>query len=249
MIGRIAIVLGVCVVAVVGWNPLAAHRDTSGLLVEGYGVEETGVERQANGVLKVRALTRMPGVRAEMVRWWFADFLQTTAHYQRWHPTAHVWMDWENKVPGAYVGASHLVHEYIGDELMKLRIQFVPPEELLGEIDAPESTVFVCARAGLLEESINVSTMCHVIRDTDFGAEMRSVFWMGHIARRNGNEEEFSIEGLLGNTALVRMLAVSRDDGVALMRHAIEEMGYLADFLPGLYASEHERATIGGAAG
>lgn len=248
MVGKIAIAAAVLVVAVFGWNPLGPHRDISGLLVEGYGSGETWVERQSNGVLKVRALTRMPGVRAEMVRWWFADYLQTTAHYQRWHPTAHVWMDWENKRPGAYIGASHLVHEYIGDELLKLRIQFVPPEELLGDHDAPVGTVFVCARAGLLEEPINVSTMCHVIRDTDFGAEMRSVFWMGHVARRDGNAQVPSIEGLLGNTALVRMLAVSRDDGVALMRHAIEEMGYLADFLPELYAAEHATASIEGAA-
>jgi hypothetical protein len=45
-----------------GWNPFAPYRDTSGVLDDGYSGFETGAERQANGVYKVRALTRMPDV-------------------------------------------------------------------------------------------------------------------------------------------------------------------------------------------
>ena len=41
-------------------------------------------------------------------------------------------MDWENKEPGEIIGASHLVHEYIGGDLSKLRIQFVNPFEFFG---------------------------------------------------------------------------------------------------------------------
>lgn len=113
--------------AIFGWNPFSAHRDTSEILAEGYSDFETGVHRQSNGVYRVRALTRMPDVKAKMVRWWFADYMQTTEHYKRWHPTAHVWMDWENKKPGEIIGASHLVHEYIGEDMSKLRIQFIEP--------------------------------------------------------------------------------------------------------------------------
>ena len=67
---------------------------------------------------------------------------------------------------------------------------------------------------------------------------MRSFFWLGHIARRDGNAETVSIEGLLGNTAALRYLLACREPGIDLMTHAIEEMGYLADFLPGLYRDE-----------
>lgn len=225
-------------VAFFGCNPLARYRDTSGILADGYSQFETGVHRQLNGVYRVRALTRMPNVKAEMIRWWFADYMQTTEHYKRWHPTAHVWMAWENKQPGKSSGSSHLVHEYIGEDLSKLRIQFVDPEEFLGPLEPRDDRWVICARVGLLEEPLNVATMCHIARDMEWGAEMRSVFWLGHIAEREGNATVFSIKGLLGNTALARYLALDRRFAIDLMTHATEEMGYLADFLPQLYAAE-----------
>ncbi|MEP2990566.1 MAG: hypothetical protein ABJN65_08600 [Parasphingorhabdus sp.] len=225
-------------VALFGWNPFSANRDTSGVLGDGYSDLETGVHRQPNGVYRVRALTRMPSVKAKMVRWWFADYMQTTAHYKRWHPTAHVWMDWENKKPGEIIGASHLVHEYIGEDLSKLRIQFVKPQEFLGPLEDRDDRFIICARAGLLEEPINVTSMCHIVRDTEWGAEMRSVFWMGHIAKRNGNDTVTSVEGVLGNTWLARRILVDEKLATDLMSHAIQEMGYLSDFLPQLYSEE-----------
>lgn len=121
---------------------------------------------------------------------------------------------------------------------MKLRIQFVHSEEILGELEDREDRFVLCAKAGLLEEPLNATTMCHIVRNTEWGAEMRSVFWLGHIARREGDEEVFSIEGLIGNTAIARYLALPEAGGIDLMTHAIEEMGYLADFLPALHASE-----------
>ncbi|MEP3050993.1 MAG: hypothetical protein ABJP48_07805 [Erythrobacter sp.] len=226
--------------AIFGWNPFAADRDTSGVLAQGYAGFETGSERQANGVYKVRALTRMPGVKAEMVRWWFADYMQTTEHYKMWHPTAHIWMDWENKTPGEIIGAAHLVHETIGPDptVHKLRIQFVEPTDYLLDWEDGPGKVAICARAGALEEPMNFSTLCHIVRDTEFGAEMRSVFWMGHVSKRDGNENIFSIEGLAANTWLARRLLIRQEFADNLMTHAIEEMGTLSDFLPELHAAE-----------
>lgn len=238
---KLVIWVGVAIavaIAIFGWNPFSSYRDTSGLLADGYTEFETGVRRQPNGVYQVRALTRMPNVKAEMVRWWFADYMQTTEHYKRWHPKDHVWMAWENKQPGEHVGASHLVHEYIGDELSKLRIQFVDPEEFLGPVEWGPGQFVTCARAGLLEEPLNVSSMCHIVRDTEWGAEMRSVFWLGHIGGREGNREVFSVKGRLGNTFLARQLVLDEEFAVALMTHALEEMGFLAVFLPELYAAQ-----------
>ncbi|WP_270729207.1 DAPG hydrolase family protein [Shimia sp. Alg240-R146] len=214
-------------------TPTPDHADASG-----YSDFETGVKRHPNGIIEVGALTRMPGVSAEMVHWWFADYLQTTDHYKLWHPKAHVWMDWENKKPGEIIGASHLVHEYIGPELHKARIQFVPVEDILGHPLENDDDVAICARAGMLEEPLNAVRMCHIVRNTEFGAEMRSRFWVGFVAQRDGNDEVPSLQGLLGNTMIARRLLVSHQDGVDLMQHAIEEMGYLADFLPELYAAE-----------
>lgn len=231
------------IVAIFGVPPFSGGP-TAGY-AEGEPGFETGVKRLPNGIYEVSALTPMPGVTPEMVRWWFADYMQTSEHYQRWYPDAHVWMDWENKVPGEYVGASHLVHEYIGEDLEKLRIQFVPPEEILGDVNLRDGDVAVCAKPGLLEQPMNGGQMCHIIRATEDGAEMRSRFWLGMVAKRDGNEQVGSIAGLIANTYLVRNLGVSKSGAEDLMNHCTEEMSILAGFLPALYAAETQNQPEG----
>jgi len=231
----IAIAVFLLVLVIIGCVPFSPFRDTNGVLTDDYTEMETGIHRQANGIYVVKALTRMPDVKPRMVKWWFAEYMQTTEHYKRWHPTAHVWMDWENKKPGEIIGASHLVHEYIGQEFHKLRIQFVDPAEFIEHYQESDNQIAICARTGLLDEPMNLGSMCHVVRATAWGAEMRSIFWLGHVDRRNGNNQVLSIEGVLGNTALMRYLFISPEMATDLMIHAVEEMGYLADFLPELY--------------
>ena len=51
----------------------------------------------------------------------------------------------------------------------------------------------------------------HFLRDTDYGCEMRSRFWL------------FEVPDMAG---------------AGIMHHCIEEMGTLADFLPDLYMQE-----------
>ena len=235
-----ALVVGVFTAAILyfGLAPWSSTVDAEVMLQPSYKKLETGVARLPDGTLRVSALTRMPGVEARMVRWWFADFMTTTEHYKKWHPRDHVWMDWENKSPGEAVGASHLVHEYIGGELNKLRIQFVDPTEFFDVDPNDDHTFVICARVGLLDQPINLGLMCHMVRDTEFGAEMQSRFWLGHVAAREGNETKMSAAGLIGNAAIVRRFAVSEESGIALLKHCIEEMGFLADFLPDLYAAE-----------
>ncbi|WP_413701946.1 DAPG hydrolase family protein [Psychromonas sp. KJ10-10] len=229
-------------IAVFGINPWATANRGPDVLSEKYTELETGVYRAGNGILVVKALTRMPNVEPEMVRWWFADYMQTTEHYKRWYPTEHVWMDWENKKIGEHIGSSHLVDEYIGETLNKSRIQFVEPSEILNGYEESEDRFAICAFAGLREEPINASKMCHIVTKTEYGSEMRSVFWQGYIEKRhseNPNQTVFSLEGLIGNTALARMLIVNKHEGIALMDHAIGEMNILAGFLPELYAQEN----------
>jgi len=226
------------IIGAFGLPPFSGGPSGNDLLAGNPADFKTEIRRQANGVYEVSALTDMPDVTPEMVRWWFADYMQTTDHYKRWHPTAHVWMDWENKKPGEYVGASHLVHEYIGEELVKLRIQFVPPEEILGPVTFRSDDVAVCARPGLLEQPLYGGKMCHIIRRTETGSKMLSRFWLGQVAKRSGNDIVPSIEGVIGNSYLARRLGVKSSDARALMNHATEEMGYLAEFLPELYAAE-----------
>ena len=227
-------------ISVVGLKPFKQTIDANKTLVEQTGVYVNEVRRLPDASYLVAVRTPMPKVKADMVRWWFSDFLQSTEHYSWWHPKDHVWMDWENKKPGENIGSSHLVHEYIGGELSKLRIQFVNSAEFFGYEVNDENTFVICARVGLLEENINIAKMCHVVINTVDGAEMRTRFWLGHIAKREGNKTIFSIQGFIGNTALARLFVLDKQIAEDLKRHAKEEMKYLADLLPTLYESEKE---------
>jgi len=227
--------------AIFGLQPFKTSIDAEATLVKETETYETEVRRLPDASYLVAVRTPMPGVKAEMVRWWFADFLNTTEHYSWWHPEDHVWMDWENKKPGEVIGSSHLVHEYIGNELSKLRIQFIDSSEFFGFNPNDEDTFVICARVGLLEEEINTAKMCHVVRNTQTGAEMRSRFWLGNVAKRDGNETIRSFEGFVGNMALVRLFLIKQQvNPEDLKRHAIEEMTYLAELLPSLYKLENE---------
>ena len=229
------------VVSIFGLQPFKTSIDAETALIKETESYETEVRRLPDASYLVAVRTPMPGVKADMVRWWFADFLNTTEHYSWWHPEDHVWMDWENKKPGEVIGSSHLVHEYIGSELSKLRIQFIDSSEFFGFNPNDEDTFVICARVGLLEQEINTAKMCHVVRNAQTGAEMRSRFWLGHVAKRDGNETIRSFEGFVGNMALVRLFLIEQQvNPEDLKRHAIEEMTYLAELLPSLYKSENE---------
>jgi len=237
----LSFLLVVIVLSIFGLQPFKTSIDAETTLVKEIESYKTEVRRLPDASYLVAVRTPMLDVKAEMVRWWFADFLNTTEHYTWWHPEDHVWMDWENKKSGEVIGSSHLVHEYIGSELSKLRIQFIDSSEFFGFDPNNEDTFVICAKVGLLEEEINTAKMCHVVRNTETGAEMRSRFWLGHVAKRDGNKTIRSIEGLVGNMALVRLFLIEQQvNPEDLKRHAIEEMTYLAELLPHLYKSKNK---------
>jgi len=227
------------IVSVFGLRPFNQFIDADKTLVEEAGVYASEVIRLPDATYLVAVRTTMPKVRADMVRWWLSDFLQTTEHYKWWHPEDHVWMDWENKKPGEVIGASHLVHEYIGEDLTKLRIQFVDSSEFFGFDANDEDTFVICARVGLLDEATNIAKMCHVVRNMLNGAEMRSRFWLGHIAKREGNKTIPSLMGFIGNTALMRLIVLNKQNAMDLGNHAEEEMKYLTEILPSLFKSKN----------
>jgi len=164
---RIFVLLILIFLLIFGFKPFKDSLDAEITLMQETESYQSETQRLADGSYLVAVRTPMPSVKAEMVRWWFADFLNTTEHYKWWHPTDHVWMDWENKQPGEIIGASHLVHEYIGGELSKLRIQFVNPSEFFGYDPNDENTFVICARAGMLEREINIAKMCHIVKNND----------------------------------------------------------------------------------
>ena len=222
-----------------GFKPFKDSVDAEITLIDETDSYVSETRRLFDGSYLVAVRTPMPSVKADMVRWWFLNFLHTTEHYKWWHPNDHVWMDWENKMPGEIIGASHLVHEYIGGELSKLRIQFVNPSEFFGYNPNNEDTFVICARAGLIDREINIAKMCHVVKNNENGSEMRSRFWLGHVSTRKDNHIVPSLAGFLGNMAISRIIALGKKDAEDLKLHAEEEMEFLARLLPSLFYKEN----------
>ena len=232
------LILSVVSVIIFGIKPFSQNLDPEETLIKEVGIYPNETYRLSDATFLVSVRTSMPNVKAEMVRWWFADFLATTEHYRLWHPADHIWMDWENKEPGEIIGASHLVHEYIGGDLRKLRIQFVNSSEFFGYDANDKDTFVLCARVGSLDIDFNIAKMCHVVVNTEDGAEMRSRFWLGHVYKRKGNEIVFSIANFIANMAIVRFFSIDKKSAEDLKNHASEEMVFLSDLLPVIFLSD-----------
>ena len=203
------------------------------LLKPGYLPFESGHVEYPDGRRTVAALTRMPRCRAKMVHWWFS-WLGGIEDYRLWHPTDHVFSDWENRVDGNYIGASHLVHEYLGGPsgpLYKLRVDFHDPSRTFDAAAYRASgAIAICGRPGLLEAPIHVGQMTHFVRDTDYGCEMRTRFWLGLIAHRDP-----TITLPESQIKMARREQLTEEFVRRLHQHAVEEMGYLSEILPTLY--------------
>jgi hypothetical protein len=184
------------------------------LLDPGYLPMETGYYRLPNGQMHIAVLTRMPGCKGKMVDWWFG-YMDNNEKYRMWHPENHLTLEWdEHWRPGNYIGASHLVKQYHGDEIRKGKALFHKPSDFFdtSKFEKAKVGAVICVTATDPGNNVQIAQIIHFVRDTEFGCEMRSRFWHFH-----GSEQ----------------LAA------AVMKHCIEEMGYLADFLPQLYAREN----------
>ncbi|HYC54375.1 MAG TPA: hypothetical protein VEL28_05505 [Candidatus Binatia bacterium] len=203
-------------------------KDADRLLDAGYTELESGFTRLADGQLYVACWTLMPQCKGAMVDWWFG-YLRTTEQYKWWHPRDHVWCEWVGeRGSGRYIGGTHNVHEYIGGDLAKLKITFREPGEYLDVARFEEAGISaaVCGRVGPLDSPVYAGHLMHVCRDTDYGCEMRSRFWLG----------DFDPEMPVDYSTLEQVFSDRMGEG--LLKHCHEEMTYLAGFLPGLYARE-----------
>jgi len=216
--------------------PLA---DVPTALAEESSAIENGFCFAADGSMRIAARTEMPGVTPEMVDWWFGWHSDSPERYKLWHPHAHVHAMWQSPPPegstgrARYVGNTSIVDEYLGSNLLRAAVRFVPPSQLgfAPSASDPARATIIAARTGLYELPVDVGYLVHEVRRVAGGSVMRSRFWMGgsYVAGR-------SKLGSVLSAVAARLPAFGEADARALLVHDAQEMQHLVGILPGLYA-------------
>ena len=203
---------------------------------------ESGWCVMPDATIKIQALTPMPKVTAEMVDWWFDWHPHEAIRYKVWHPQAHI----NNSVieaatagVKAHWGATHYPVETLGQELIKARIEFVPPLEIgfsSNELENPNVATIICGKAGDMKLHVRHTVMSHVwLNDGNGGTILRSHFWCGAIMRPDLPSGLGDVVGKLINRPVMRKLAMPKGVGESLSLHCVEEFSNLAEILPELY--------------
>ena len=81
-IGGWLLVLIIVLVLALSIQPFPSKIDAETTLVGEVGAYEPENRRLTDASYLVAVLTQMPNVSADMVRWWFSDFIQTSEHYK-----------------------------------------------------------------------------------------------------------------------------------------------------------------------
>lgn len=201
---------------------------------EGYHAVENGYCKAADGSYSVAVHTIMPGVSAAMWHWWFGWHGCDDSRYKLWHPKAHLAAQWaDGGTQEQYINRTSLIKEYIGDNLESAAIQFIAPSALgITDDRTVDDVVYICARLGLAQLSIDFGYLIHQVRNTADGAEMRSRFYIG--GNYIGLRSKAAILKPL-NFLLRKIYTVKEAQAKDLLTHCSEEMHHLAGFLPALY--------------
>jgi transposase-like protein len=179
---------------------LMIFEDINLLLEHGHLPMETGYCRLLDGSMYVAVLTRMFGCKSRWLEWWFNNYDRQehriiNGHYKR-RPEKTVKNSNHIGFPGKYImdkKTSNFSFE-LADPLKYFNIT---------KLNASNARVVVFGNTFTPNGDL-FGRVVHVARDTIYGCEMRSHFWL-----YNSTEEMARIR----------------------MEHCIEDMGSLADFL------------------
>jgi len=224
------------------------RADVNRLLDAGYLQSESGFRRNEDGSTYVAVLTNMPGVTLEMIDWWFWWHAAEGVRYQIWYPAMHY--DIKSDFGGHYNDenktyrerlhlSTHHVTEDIGLGKEEIIIDFLSPVEFGYDASKlnPDKETIICARVGSPKTGVWAVEMCHFVRVTDEGVEMRSRFWMGYKVQRMNKFGQAILNTILNNSFVKRTL-MPKDLGSKMFHHCSQEYHNLASLLPELYSEE-----------
>lgn len=215
------------------------------LLNPGYHTCETGYCFMPDGSCYAAALTRMPGVTTHMLVWWFWWHALEDLRYKIWYPGAHVAVRVKDpeRLRNQYLSPRerfyhnpHYPVEDVGIGMERLIIDFMAPEDFGFDAArlAKEGMVAFCTRVGSFVKPAMHTDMCHVVRPTPDGVEMRSRFWIGRNMTLKFLPERSHINRLL-NTRPMRKLFIPGNAPERMANHCAQEYANLAAILPELY--------------
>lgn len=190
----------------------------------------------------------MPGVTAEMFRWWFLWHPLERERYMLWFPHAHIGNRVEDPARLADASLSYeerlygnlnYVDEFIGASALPIQIHFSHPRDLGLDEEALKRGEFTASASGYaafgMAPDVTSSLMLHLARDTNAGLELFSRYWIG------AHPELRRFPGAEKATELVARMGLDKDGALQMAYdmavHDMTEFNQLARMLPGLFTA------------
>ena len=217
----------------------------AGYLPDDFG----GIRKLKSGGYVLSNNTKFEGSTGEMLQWYFAWHPLDGFRYTIWDPYDHYGLriseeartkilDPDTTLLQKCQGVTHHVDESLipGTEPGLLHIAFTDPAEL--GYDAEKIGTQACSF--IVTANVEIETpedvpnfpvvMLHMARDTEYGCELRSRFWMGYQIENGKGILKASPEMIEGAKPVIE----------ELQQHNFFEFTNLADILPVLYEEEKE---------
>lgn len=191
-------------------------------------------------------LTRMPGIAGEMIDWWFSWHALESLRYKIWYPGSHAGISvrdsyrlTDTSIPESerfWNNPQYPVEDIgIGPDI--LSITFTSPREFgfdVSRFKAACVATVICAHVGSVTKKVEHTRMCHFVRETGEGVEMRSRFWIGGAITLNMLSKN-SVMNRIINTRYVRKMLIPKDTPRQMVLHYAQEYNNLARILPDLF--------------
>ena len=208
------------------------------LMYPGYLPTETGYTVLEDGSGFAATLVKMPGVRPEMLDWWFNWHPLEDLRYAIWCPVAHTGIS--VKDPSAHKDSSDVplqIRNYgkthypvegfnvVGADT--LRIEFFSPEEFgldMSSFKEPHISRAYCANVIIHAINLPFVVFFHAIREVEGGIEFRSRYWIWQTLKKGQFRK-------VRFPSPHKMIDLARNNCV----HSLTEYNNLASFLPQLY--------------
>jgi transposase-like protein len=180
-------------------------EEANWLLEPGYTSMETGFCRLPNGQMYIAVLTRMPGCKGKWVNWLFDSDQPDSTVYKEFNKDNLSLGSAKERKLREHVKNIFYNQPLTEGKLLKYRVIREDPSQIFDTsklIEAGVTSVFYAK--SYMPDGTPEGQIVHIIKDTSYGCEMRSRFWI-----YNDTEE----------TAQIRL------------EHYISVHGYLADSL------------------